>query len=128
MRRLAEFLNVKLNQKIIEEMFDDYFIFPDPVIPGISSGAALSVSAEHYGKYTNTRIKDVYWGPSFTDDEIEKLLIERALNYKKSKNISQDVAAELANGKIVAWFQGRMECGPRALRKVNFVRCELCQK
>lgn len=110
------FLNVKLNQKIIEaDLFEDYYIFPDAGDAGISAGAALALSAEQGADFNGDRIKDVYWGPAYSDDEIEVLLNERSLAYSKSDNVGKEVAEELANGKIVGWFQGRMECGPRAL-------------
>jgi carbamoyltransferase len=59
--------------------------------------------------------KHVYYGPGFSDDQIEKVLRQCKLTYKKSNDIAKDIADRLAEGRLVAWFQGRMENGPRAL-------------
>lgn len=110
------FLNVKLNQKIIESgIFEDYYIFPDAGDSGISAGAALAICAEVGDSFSKERISDVYWGPSYSDELIETILRERSLSYERSEDIGKEIARELADGKIVGWFQGRMECGPRAL-------------
>ncbi len=112
------FLNVKLNQKIIDTgIFHDYYIYPDAGDSGLSAGAALQLyfSQNPDEAVSRNRIRDVYWGPKYRDDEIQAILDERELPYQKSDNVSVDIAGELADGKIVAWFQGRMECGPRAL-------------
>ena len=54
-------------------------------------------------------------GPSFSNNEIEKLLKNYKLKYYKSKNLSKEVANFLNQGKIVGWFQDRMEFGQRSL-------------
>ena len=66
-----------------------------------------------------------YWGPSFTNDYIGNLLkseknrIEKencsVENYFEISKLLQITASEIANGKVIGWFQGRMEWGPRAL-------------
>lgn len=56
-----------------------------------------------------------YTGPSFTDAELYQLLQEQERPFRKSANITREVAELIASGKIVAWFQDRMELGPRAL-------------
>jgi len=112
------FLNVKLNQKVINtDIFKDYYIYPDSGDAGISAGAALHsyLSPNPEKMISLDRIRDVYWGAEYKDEEIKAILDERGLVYRKSDNIAADIGRELADGKIVAWFQGRMECGPRAL-------------
>jgi len=56
-------------------------------------------------------------GPSFTNEEIEEFLHKKEAPYQRlSDDVIYDlVAGELADGKVVGWFQGRMEFGPRAL-------------
>jgi carbamoyltransferase len=56
-----------------------------------------------------------YLGPEYSDDEIEAFLQRGKLNYRRMENVAEEVAAVLAQDKIVGWFQGRMEFGPRAL-------------
>ena len=56
-----------------------------------------------------------YWGVAYANDEIEKVLRAKGVTYRRSENIAKDTACHIADGKIVGWFQGRMEAGPRAL-------------
>lgn len=56
-----------------------------------------------------------YTGPSFDDADFLQLLEKQPRPYRKSANVAQEAAALIAGGKIVAWFQGAMELGPRAL-------------
>jgi carbamoyltransferase len=56
-----------------------------------------------------------YLGPGYSDEEIEKFLQWAKVPYRKLKNIAEETADILVNDKIIGWFQGRMEFGPRAL-------------
>jgi carbamoyltransferase len=56
-----------------------------------------------------------YWGPSFDDDTIEKFLKKSKISYKTMVNQATETADILAANKIIGWFQGPMEYGPRAL-------------
>ena len=60
-------------------------------------------------------MEHAYLGPAFDDDEVEALLRWAQLDYRKSENVAQDTARLLADNKVIGWFQGRMEFGPRAL-------------
>ena len=72
-------------------------------------------------KERSSPIKDqmqgAYLGPSFNDEEIEKSLISLGATYEKfsEENLLKITAEELSKEKIIGWFQGRMEFGPRAL-------------
>lgn len=108
-------MNCKLNGKLMEQDFvDEVFVIPMSADNGISLGAALVVAAEN-GINVRARIKHVYLGPEFSDDDIERCLKKSSINYTKSENIAIDAAKLLHGKKILAWFQGRMECGARAL-------------
>jgi carbamoyltransferase len=56
-----------------------------------------------------------YLGPEFDDDEIEKLLQYSKQPYRRAQDIAGETAALLSENKVIGWFQGRMEFGPRAL-------------
>jgi carbamoyltransferase len=56
-----------------------------------------------------------YWGPEYADQEIEKFLNWTKTPYHKMDNVAMETANLLAEDKIIGWFQGRMEFGPRAL-------------
>jgi carbamoyltransferase len=63
-------------------------------------------------------MKGAYLGPSFSSRDMEKVCRRNQAPYKRYDdyvNLCNDVAALLADGKVVGWFQGRMEFGPRAL-------------
>jgi len=110
------FLNVKLNQKIVEEgIVEHYRIFPGAGDSGLAAGSALYLYNQLSKVPVISPIQDIHWGPAYSDEEIEAVLKERNLPYKKVDDIAEKCAQLLAEGKIVGWFQGRMECGPRAL-------------
>ena len=58
---------------------------------------------------------DAYLGPEYSDDEIGSVVKTYKLPAHRLDNVEQEAAALLAQGKILGWFQGRMEFGPRAL-------------
>jgi carbamoyltransferase len=114
-------LNCVANGKILKEkIFEKMWIQPAAGDAGGSLGAALAYW-HHELKMPRLEFKDQmkgsYLGPKFENDLIEKKLKSLKANYKKyeSSEITSLTAKELANEKIVGWFQGRMEFGPRAL-------------
>ena len=107
--------NVKANQRIFEiDGVEQIFVHPNMGDGGCSVGAAL-VLADNHTPVSRGRIEDVYWGPEFSDEEIESVLKEIGVNYHRSDNVDLETAALLAEGNIVARFAGRMEYGPRSL-------------
>lgn len=107
-------LNVSLNRRFIEHpLVKRLWVQPASHDAGGSLGAAAYVAASLGEKIEE--MKHVYLGPQYSDSEIEKTLCGSGLRYKKSADICAETAQLLAKGKIVAWFQGRMEWGPRAL-------------
>lgn len=110
-------LNCSMNGKLALLPFvDEIFIQPAAYDAGTALGAALTVYVEKTSKRPDWRMEHVYWGPEFTNEEIEEAL--KAFSdypFKKSADIFAETAQILADGKIVGWFQGRSEVGPRAL-------------
>lgn len=108
-------LNVKMNSRIYRSgMFDDVFIFPVPSDSGTSIGAALGVYHVACGKRPQP-VSHVFWGTAYTDEEIELQVKSCGLAHRVCDDIGEAAAELLAAGKVVAWFQGAMEGGPRAL-------------
>lgn len=106
--------NVKLNQKIHEiPGVKEVRIHQGMGDEGLALGAALHVSNTNGGK--TFELKDVYLGPDYSDLDIRKALRESGLVYKKVGNLEKRIAQLIADNKIVARFNGRMEYGPRAL-------------
>ncbi len=56
-----------------------------------------------------------FWGPKYSNEEIEPILSRAKVKFEKINNISKEVTQLISDGKIVGWFQGRMEFGARAL-------------
>lgn len=110
------FLNVKLNQRLwYTGEVEDQWVYPDPGDAGLAVGAGLYAYYNAKPAEKNERIKDLYWGPSFEDSEIETILKERGLVFEKPADLAGRVADLLVKNYAVGWFQGRMEAGPRAL-------------
>lgn len=108
-------LNCATNGRLIsEKVVENLFIQPAANDAGVSLGAALEVGHRDFG-YKFNRLDNIYLGPKFTDGQIRKILDHLKIPYRKVKAIYKLVAKALSEGKIVGWFQGRMEGGPRAL-------------
>jgi len=111
----GSFSNVKLNQRIFDvEGIERIFIFPNMTDGGIASGAALYYDINQNGSY-GTVLDDVYFGPGFTDEEIENELKQNNLKYERYDYIERKIAELLAEDHVIARFNGKMEYGPRAL-------------
>ena len=112
------FANVRLNQKIYElGMFKDIFVFPAMGDDGLSVGAALYTyySEEKIINKKDSIIGAPFFGAKHDQNEIQKTLDSYKLDYKKISNIEEKIGELLANGKVIARFEGGMEFGPRAL-------------
>lgn len=84
-------------------------------------GGALGVAFYTYNTLLGNKRKfvmdNLYWGPSYSNEEIESFLEKNGILHTKynRERLLEVVAEEISNKKIVGWFQGRMEFGPRAL-------------
>jgi len=101
------------------DLFDRVFVQPAAGDDGTALGAALYAQRLYNPKFKAPRIAVPLWGPEFSDNEIRQSLEDRndcqIVEKDSFVEVCEDVAGRLANGQIVAWFQGRMEFGPRAL-------------
>jgi Predicted carbamoyl transferase, NodU family len=117
-------LNCVANGRILKAgIFDDLWIQPAAGDAGGAIGAAYAVWHIGNGNERQTsdhadRMKGAYLGPEFPDKKIGHTFRRygaKARYYESFQNLTADVAAKLADGSVVGWFQGRMEFGPRAL-------------
>ncbi|MBI2617412.1 hypothetical protein HYW55_04720 [Candidatus Gottesmanbacteria bacterium] len=107
-------LNCDMNAKIASLPFiKNLFVYPAADDAGTAVGAALEVAAK-LGEKADYEMKDTYLGPAYSNSEIEKSLKEAKVPHKRYKS-TDEIATLLVQGKIIGWFQGRMEFGPRAL-------------
>ncbi len=113
------FANVKFNQRVHElPEVDNIFVQPAMDDGGLSIGSALAALAEQpYVKPENLkrRLVDVFLGPEYDDNEIERLIRQNGCHAIYCQNIHEEIASLLAKGYVLARFTGRMEFGPRAL-------------
>jgi carbamoyltransferase len=110
-------LNCVMNARLRDEgPFERIWVQPAAGDAGTALGAALWVDARERGDDERRyRMDDAYLGPSYDDAEIEAFLIWSKLPFRRLDDIAEKAAALLADGRILGWFQGRMEFGPRAL-------------
>ncbi len=108
-------LNCKMNGVIRQSSYvDKIFVQPASGDAGVALGAAITLSHK-LGEWKPYRLKNVYYGPSFSDEEIKKELDIAGVKYSKPDNIAQKIANAISEGKIVAYFDGALEFGARAL-------------
>ena len=116
-------LNCVSNGKLLRSgLFDDIYIQPAAGDAGGALGCALIAWYQHLGNERNADgkndfMKGAYLGPEFTNDEIKEYLDKKGYSYQKleDKDLPEDIADLIADQKVIGWFQGRMEFGPRAL-------------
>ena len=116
-------LNCVANGKLLRErVFDDLWIQPAAGDAGGAIGAALVAWHHVLDQPRNVsgprdRQSGSYLGPRFSTDRISAWLQQQGYPFhlKRDGQLSSDVAELLASGKVVGWFNGRMEFGPRAL-------------
>jgi carbamoyltransferase len=109
-------LNSKANGKILASgLVDKIFVPPGAADDGVAVGAALAPYLDGGGRLPNKAMRHAYLGPAFDDAAIESTLQKYKLRYKRVADVAGTAAELLSKGRILGWFQGRMEFGPRAL-------------
>ena len=109
-------LNCSMNGKIEREgIFDEMFVQPASGDAGLAIGACHLAQRAHDPSYVPIKSHNYYLGAAFTDEEMEKTLTESGLAYERPENLYEETARRLKDGKVVAWYQGGAEFGPRAL-------------
>ena len=110
-------LNCVLNAVLRDNgPFKNIWVQPASGDSGTALGAALWLDNRERKATSKEFIMDhVYWGPGYDDETIEAFLKWTKVPYRKLANVAQETAAILAENKVIGWFQGRMEFGPRAL-------------
>jgi carbamoyltransferase len=109
-------LNSKANGKILASgLIDRIFVQPAASDDGVALGAALAPYLDDGGRLPMKAMRHAYLGPAFGNDAIEGALKTYKLKYAHLTDAAATAAEYLSNGKILGWFQGRMEFGPRAL-------------
>jgi carbamoyltransferase len=111
-------LNGVANGRIVKETpIKELFIQPAAGDSGGAMGAALYASHYFLKEKRNYRMQNAYLGPEFSEEEAVFALKKQNLGYKKLQDtkLTEKIVNDLKLGKVVGWFQGRLEWGPRAL-------------
>lgn len=117
-------LNVKLNQKIIARPeVKELYVQPASGDAGTALGAASYVSVMR--GVPVEKMEHVYLGPKYSNEDVIAACARHPSNppWRKIDNVPERIARILADGHPVAWFQGRMEFGPRALGARSILGC-----
>lgn len=106
------FMNCKMNMVVRENsLAKNYFVQPLAGDAGLVIGAGLLATKSNFkGSFSGLNL-----GPEYSDEEIEAVLCAAGVKYRKADDLAYEVAQFIAQGKIVGWFEGRMEMGARAL-------------
>lgn len=108
-------LNSKLNGQLVKHLqLEDIYVFPAAGDAGCAVGAAMWY-AKQCGQQSIEPVGHVYLGPEYSDSEILESIEAKGLAYRVPESIASATAELLDSHKIIGWFQGRMEAGPRAL-------------
>lgn len=110
-------LNCVMNAMLRNQsQFSDVWVQPAAGDAGTALGAALWIDRQQRTRRERVwHMEHAFLGPAFQDDEIEAILRQSKLQYRRVANIAEASADLLAQNKVLGWFQGRMEFGPRAL-------------
>lgn len=118
--------NCVLNRKILKDtQFRNIYVPPAAGDAGLAIGAAYYLWHQLLNKPRDFVMSHAYWGPVYGDDEIKPHIETRGNEFsqagyrikeiEKEDELCRVIAKYISEGKIVGWFQGRMEFGPRAL-------------
>lgn len=116
--------NCVANGKIFDHTpFRDVYVQPAAGDAGLAVGAAFYVYHQVLGFPRAFVMDHAYWGPAFSDLQIRRMLDQHRLQYRElpEEALCRETAQHVADGRIVGWFQGRMEWGPRALGNRSIV-------
>jgi len=110
-------LNCVMNAYLMDHSpFKNIWVQPAAGDAGTALGAALWIDMrERKAAGRAFAMEHAYWGPEYDDEAIEEFLKWAKVPYKNLDNVPREAARLLANDKIIGWYQGRMEFGPRAL-------------
>jgi carbamoyltransferase len=112
-------LNSVANTRILKETgFEEVFVQPAAGDGGGALGAALWAWNTLLGKPRTFRMEHAYWGRRYSNGEVSGFLQENNIPHQRFENDDQlldQVVERLQQGKVIGWYQGRFEWGPRAL-------------
>jgi len=121
--------NCVANGKLFDATpFEQIYVHPAAGDAGLAVGAAFYVWHQKLGKPRSFVMDHAYWGPGYSPDEMRRAIDANGIAQNgftiselPEEELMQRTASIIADGKIVGWFQGRAEWGPRALGNRSIV-------
>jgi carbamoyltransferase len=121
--------NCLANGKIFDQTpFEQIYLQPASGDAGLAIGAAYFVHHQILGQPRSFVMENAYWGPGYTPEQIRAAVAASRLSGEgleiaelHESVVAKEAAKEIAAGKILGWFQGRAEWGPRALGNRSIV-------
>lgn len=122
-------LNCVLNAAIRDAgIFEKIWVQPASGDAGTALGAALWTDTQLRKSGTREFYMDhAYWGPAYQDEEIRAFLRWAKVPHRRLDDVASETADLLVQNKIIGWYQGRMEFGPRALGSRSILASPLSQ-
>jgi carbamoyltransferase len=117
-------LNSVMNGRILRESaFSELFVQPAANDAGGALGSALYLFHHQLGKPRGWQMRHAYWGPAFSSERCQRAARDAGVAFREMERneLPARAAEAIARGDILAWFQGRMEWGPRALGHRSFL-------
>ncbi|MBI3509270.1 MAG: carbamoyl transferase [Bacteroidetes bacterium] len=108
-----------------ENLFKNIFIQPAAGDSGTAMGAALLLNHREFNRKRKWIMKTAFLGPEYSSEEYERAIKNSGLPFVRSSRFNEFAAKKLSENKILGWFQGRMEFGPRALGNRSIITSPL---
>ncbi|MCX7429011.1 MAG: hypothetical protein NTW96_25715 [Planctomycetia bacterium] len=109
------FLNSVMNGEIVRRYNPQLFVHPAAGDSGVSVGAGLYAGTRLGKGAVRCPIIHAYFAREPDEGEIQSAFRAHSLSPRRSSDVFAEASEEIAQGRVVAWYQGRMEFGPRAL-------------
>jgi carbamoyltransferase len=111
------FLNCDINRELtLNSGYEEIFVPPFTSDTGGAAGAGLYTAFQYFNRNPEgIKTFSPYLGPEYNDTEILAAIKKHNIKYVRNDSPWIKAAEYLRDNKIIGWFQGRMECGPRAL-------------
>jgi carbamoyltransferase len=109
-------LNAVANGRLLERhTFRKVWIQPAASDAGCSLGIPFYIWHEILGQPRRFVMEHAYWGPEYSESAMQRAVASSGLEFRRVDDVERQTARLLAQGHVIAWYQGRMEWGPRAL-------------
>jgi carbamoyltransferase len=109
-------LNSVANGRLLDaRIFDSIWVQPASSDAGCSLGIPFYIWHQILGHPRGFVLEHAYWGPEYSDSDMQRAIASGGLKSCRADDVERETARLLAEGRVIGWFQGRMEWGPRAL-------------